>query len=524
MAKNKGKNKNKKPKNAEKQEEPLPEETSEDAAGSLDDLFDGDDADDSGGALDDLFDEDDDDDGGALEELFDDTEDEAVAAKPLASSEGSIQVKEPVAGDDDEDEEDVDEEEVAARNLKEIFGVSEEGARLDDIEDYAPDSDIDVGIPTGKLAIVVFVTILLVALFFIARYAIDQREEEIAAMEASAEQDKMLEYEEPTRYGHLAILASTPAKALILKNDKPIYAQTSPGPYTELRAGHSTKVQNIKIEGQVRFVLQSEGYKDYELIIDELDWVPRQASDDFEKIINNVRLEPDDSNLYSAIPNETFRKVTQESPELLTFKRVDELQTRSSFERMYDHKLIGRITVNADKPGSKIFYLGKPVYKADGTLVELPGAGFSFNFYRAREDGSGYDVYDVKFTDDAGNPVNVRDPKDLEKQGVPADAKPVSITQELSIRLELDGHYGYITAIYPHQWHCTPVTNESRLQATKTPEKLEKTAIPLFHHFCDYSIDVMGKLHPEKKADPNAKPGDPAANGGAAPPAGNGGT
>src|SRR5690606_25254663 len=96
--------------------------------------------------------------------------------------------------------------------------------------------------------------------------------------------------------GNIALMASTPPNALILQNGEPIIARTSTGAWTELRAGPSTRIQNIRIEeGEViKYTLVSEGFKPYEIQLTEYDWVPIPGTGDFEKVYHNIRLEPEE--------------------------------------------------------------------------------------------------------------------------------------------------------------------------------------------------------------------------------------
>ena len=360
-------------------------------------------------------------------------------------------------------------------DIKEMFGLKD-GDATEDPSDYTPEGK--AGISFGALFALIIVIAVMGGLVYQAKVMLKERQSEIEARERLAKAEAEASKVPDTRYGNIALMASTPKKALILQNGEPIYAKTKDGVWTELRTGPSSRVQNIKIEEGVptKFSVVSEGYQPYEISISEYDWVPIPATGDWEKVYNNIKLEPITSPLVQNCAElELLGGVYTEACKV---KLTDEISTRGDYELSYATRLTGDLTVESEPSGAKIFLYGNPLIKDDGQQATTP---YTFSIYG--KDSKGED-------------------------------KKLKVTGEgTSIRLEMDGMEPYLGTLFEHQWHCAPETRAEIVKVLVVPEKLEETAPNMLQHLCTYTAAIRGKLH---KPDPNAKKAEGEAE---APPA-----
>ena len=446
-------------------EEISSEEITDEAEDELedDDNEDASDVEDDGGDADESDVEDDDE---------DDEEEEEAAAKPEPKKKSAKSKAKP-AKKSAKTKKKADEPEVEPQrpwdesgeraDTRDLFGLDDKGEE-DSLDEY--ESDAQARLPVASLLGVIVVLGLLVGGSWYAMQVLKTRQAELDETERIAMVEAEASKVPTVRYGNLAFLASTPPKALILQNGQPIYAKTMSGAWTELRTGPSTRVQNIKIEEEtnISFTLMAEGYKPYELTLTPYDWVKMQATGDWEKVFHNIRLEPAERQF---LPNCTeIQQIGLVYQDVCKYSATDEISTRSDYERIYDARLEGTMSVDSNPPVAKIFFLTKELQKADGVQAITP---YDFTVYG----------------------------KDLK-----GEDKKVKITDELSVRLELDGYEPYLTTIYPHQWKCTAVSNLDAVKAIQVPEKWEKNTPDMPHHICQYSYEVTGVL---KKPDLEAE-------------------
>jgi len=348
-----------------------------------------------------------------------------------------------------------------SEELRDLFGLH--GDVDEDVRDYEP--EVRGGPSPGGIIAVLIAVAAIVGLIIGAVQMLDKRQEEIE--EAAAERERKAEEEkEPeVRYGNIAMMASEPPRALVLEGGNPIYVKTPDGEYTELRVAPDTRIQNIKIEegNVVRYTLESEGFKPYEIELDEYAWTPIPGSGDWEKVYTKIRMEPEEGRFLSNC--EEVETLGPPYDNICLVSRSEEIMSRKDFERIYVDpeteqpvRLHGELTVTSDPPGAKIFFNSKPLMKPDGTQATTP---YTFTEYGKDAEGN---------------------PKKVSVTGANSDGR-------LSIRLEKEGLAPYVTGIWPHHWTCDPETNIEEIKAMKVPKKTEEAAPDMFHYLCDYSLE-----------------------------------
>jgi hypothetical protein len=320
---------------------------------------------------------------------------------------------------------------------------------------------------------------------FYAKQVLDKRQSEIERAESEAKARAAAAEAEMDRFGHLSILSSIPPNAVIMQNGEPLLAQTGSGAWTELRAGQATRISNIKIEEDqtLQYTLVAEGHRPYTLSIGPSDWLPQPGTGDFEKAYSSVRLEPISAPVLKNC--EAIAALGPAFANACSWKVSEEIATRLDYERIYNTRLRGKLIIKSDPPGARVLFLAKPLMlrTADGTEVQATTSTI------------------------ADKPLEVS----IVGKNLAGEDKFIDITDELSVRLELEGHDPYLTTFSHFQWHCTPRTDampDLNVLADPLqyplPVKLDPTAPDLLHHLCDYTYVVDAKLR--KTAPPEEAP------------------
>ncbi len=489
----------------EKANDDAPKDDVDDAddADKVDDTDEDDDADDADDAdkVDDTDEDDEDaqaaaaDDGDESDLDDDEDEDEEEEDEDLEDEEEDEEEDEDEEDEDLEDEEEDEEEEVAppkpakknqrqapkaapaaakgtaakkkaeptspTDDLRVILGIADK-PRDEDLDDYRPHRREHFPIGRFFLLLLVFAGLIVGAVF--ASKALEKRQTELdekARLAAEAAEAARI----PTvRYGNLAIMNSIPEFAFIEQNGQPIYTKTASGMWTELRARPSTWINNVRVEeGTVlRFTLNSEGYKPYEIVLSEYDWSSVPATGDLEKIYNRLALEPIELPRF-----QNCAELAEFNPalyaNLCSVNIPAEIQTRKDFERIYNQRLTGTITIRTDRADAKVFFLGEPlmIITPAGTQAHATAGrdGLTFSSFGKTESG---------------------------------EDKVINITDELSIRLEAEGSDPYLAEIFAHQWRCDPIVAPDVILARPIPTTIDPNAPPPYHHLCNYTyvIDV----------------------------------
>lgn len=364
---------------------------------------------------------------------------------------------------------------------------------------------------TSGKTVVVFVAFVVLVALIVAGYTaaskmIDKKEE----AEFLAKKQKEIEAEEARRnrieYAEIAFMESLPQQVSIAMDGKMQYAKTPDGSYTELRASKNTWIRYLPVKEDtvLSFSFEAEGFRSLTRKVAYYDWFPAHSGDiTLQKVFRQVILEPDmsprlpscqgDDCDWSVFREIMFRTKYAETAKIAVIDDKDLAKNRERvlkthpalmsavgldptaplpqdasltpaaanllhFIDKHPFDLYGTITIETDAPDTRVSFLGEPlmIVKDSGSMTQVkvdPDKPFTFSTY-----GQGH---------------------------------PIVITDPLSIRLEAQGYPSYVTEILPHQWHCTPISDELLTQLEPPAfTQLEDTKADYHHYACDYSIRV----------------------------------
>ncbi|MBO4351375.1 MAG: hypothetical protein J6A01_10570 [Proteobacteria bacterium] len=383
---------------------------------------------------------------------------------------------------------------------------------------------------------VLFITLAVVgasiAAWFGFEYLLDKEEE----ARFIAEHDRKIAEEEARRnrieYADIAFLDSMPPAVAIAMDDKPLYARSKDGSYTELRARESTWIQNLPIKEDtiLKFSFAAEGFKPLSRTVAYYDWFPsnKPGKNPLEKAFKKIVLEPDVSPriagceqlppiletsgcewtvvreiafreryaeaVKSLVPTEdqqraSLKSILSRNPLLAQAANGFDVATldtgnpiiapelpdatKSLLKTLTEHPygLYGAITIETDMPDTRVFFMSEPlmVVKASGNMAQVK--------------------------------VQPNEPFTFAVYG---QGKPIEITQLLSLRLEANDAPNYVTEIAPHQWHCEVPDINTALQIP-APEIPPELNMPEYRHqLCSYSIKISVKFQEIKKIEEEA--------------------
>lgn len=435
--------------------------------------------------------------------LSDDNAVTEIESSPAKESEPHTQ-SEPAKDEADALKTQMDSIESQHAAIRSMFGLDKTYAQRAQASKWAPKKTS--GKTVGVFVALVALVALIVAGYTAASRMIDKKEE----AEFLAKKQKEIEAKEARRnrieYAEIAFMESLPQQVSISLDGKMQYAKTPDGTYTELRASKNTWIRYLPVKEDtvLSFSFEAEGFRPLTRKVAYYDWFPAHGSDiTLQKVFRQVILEPDmsprlpscqgDACDWSVFREIMFRtkyaemakmaviddkelahnrnRVLKTHPALMSAVGLDPTAPLPQdaalapaaanllhFIDKHPFDLYGTITIETDAPDTRVSFLGEPlmIVKDSGSMSQVkvePDKPFTFSTY-----GQGH---------------------------------PIVITDPLSIRLEAQGYPSYVTEILPHQWHCTPISDDLLAQLTPPAfTQLEDTKADYRHYACDYSIRV----------------------------------
>ena len=413
--------------------------------------------------------------------------------------------------------------------IREAFGLNKPAEKRGMYEQDARN-------PGFRQFAVLFITLAVVGASIAAWFGFEYLLEKEEEARFIAEHDRKLAEEEARRnrieYADIAFLDSMPPAVSIAMDDKPLYARSKDGSYTELRARESTWIQNLPIKEDtiLKFSFAAEGFKPLSRTVAYYDWFPsnKPGKNPLEKAFKKIVLEPDVSPritgceqlppiletsgcewtvvreiafreryaeaVKSLVPTEdqqraSLKSIFSRNPLLAQAANGFDIATldtgapiiapelpdatKSLLKTLTEHPygLYGAITIETDMPDTRVFFMSEPlmVVKSSGNMAQVK--------------------------------VQPNEPYTFAVYG---QGKPIEITQLLSLRLEANDVPNYVTEIAPHQWHCEVPDINTALQipAPEIPPELNRPEYR--HQLCTYSIKISVKFQEIKKIEEDA--------------------